>query len=711
MGASATSSPDNGRPLRLAILWHQHQPYYKTDGEYLLPWTRLHGTKDYLEMATALERFPGIRATINVVPSLLLQLRDYTENGAVDSVLRLSRVPAADLNDDDKRYMLRQFFLCNVDRMVLPYPRYRELYRASQEVGAEPSQEGLERFTERDWRDLQVWYVLTWVGEYSRENEPFAGLLRKGSDFTEEEKHALLEASIGILAEVIPTYRRLAESGQVELSVTPFYHPILPLLCDSYSALEAMPNANLPERHIRWPEDAGSQIERGITFFRESLGHDPRGMWPSEGSVSTASLELIRAHGLQWAASDEEILRRTLGTAERPFSHCFPWRVGTPAGPIRMLFRDREMSDSIGFVYASWDPEDAAKDFVKKALDRRTKIIAEYGEAALGDAILPVILDGENCWEYYERNGRPFLEALYRELSNCEMLRTVTISEGIDEIPDRPSRALGRIASGSWIAGNFRIWIGHEEDNLAWDLLAEAREALVAARGHRAEEEIRRAYEEILMAQGSDWFWWYGDENTAANEDDFDRLFREHLRNVYTIIGQPSPDRLAEPIHRSDHAPSLTGSTGSISPSLTGRTDSSDEWAGAGCLPLKGHGGAMHRADITEACLLFGTDGTNLFLRYEPSGLPGPNDGVRIILKAERRVEVGCRQGQTFAYTDRSVRFSGISIVAGETVDIAINGSLLADEFSTAIEAAVELYDGSSVHERIPAEGTIELRT
>ncbi len=656
-------------------------------------------------MALTLEEFPDVHATINVVPSLLLQLRDYVEHNATDNVLRVSRIPASALSLDDKRFILSQFFLCNVDRMVLPYPRYRELFHTAQNQNSN----SLERFTDQDWLDLQVWYALTWVGEHSREKQVFQAALKKEANFTEEEKHVLLDESLKILAGIIPAYKRLADTGQVELSVTPFYHPILPILCDSFSALESTPNAALPEQRIAWPEDANLQIERGVAFFNEVIGHEPQGMWPSEGSVSTAALELIRQNGLSWTASDEEILRRTLGTAYSPISHCFPWRVQTPAGPIRMLFRDREISDAIGFVYASLDPETAAKDFIAKVLDRRDRIVAAHGEQGLQDAILPVILDGENCWEYYDENGRPFLRELYKQLSVNELIRPVTISEGLAEIPERSSRTLGRIAAGSWIGGNFKIWIGHEEDNLAWDLLADARALLVAARGRISEEQFHHAYEEILMAEGSDWFWWYGDENTAANEDDFDRLFREHIRNVYHIIGLPAPPRLDEPIHQTDHTPQIISQSEPILPAITGKHATAEEWRNAGHVTIKGHGGAMHRADITEARLLFGANGENLFLRYDPSTPLGPHSGVRILLKAERTIEVGVREGKSFAVGESSVPLAGIVININETMDVAMSTHLLADKFPENIEAAIELYDGPALQERIPAEGFVVL--
>ncbi|MBC8144158.1 MAG: glycoside hydrolase, partial [bacterium] len=302
------------QPLRVAFLWHQHQPYYKEGNTYLMPWTRLHATKDYYDMAAALEPFANLRQTFNVVPSLLVQLIDYAENGATDLVLELSRRPAAELTDVEKLGILRTFFLCNAQRMVLPYDRYRELHeRAGSRDDASALEAARSSFTEADWRDLQVWYNLTWIGEYSRHEEPIRTLLEKGRDFTESEKHGLLDASIAIVARVIPMYRAMMEAGRVDLSVTPYYHPILPILCDSDVARQALPDITLPEAHIAWPEDARVQVERAVSMYEHLFGRKPAGMWPSEGSVSDAALDIVMSSGLKWIATDEEILRRSLG--------------------------------------------------------------------------------------------------------------------------------------------------------------------------------------------------------------------------------------------------------------------------------------------------------------------------------------------------------------------------------------------------------------
>jgi alpha-amylase/alpha-mannosidase (GH57 family) len=702
------------QPLRVAILWHQHQPYYKHGNSYLLPWARLHATKDYYDIAAALERFPKVRQTINVVPSLLVQLIDYVENGASDMVLDLSRRGASELKPDEKITILRYFFLCNTERMILPYPRYADLYaRGCRSRDDVPALEAASAtFTTHDWLDLQVWYNLTWIGEYSRDEEPFKSLLAKGQGFTEDEKRALLDASLAIVAKVIPTYRRLMESGQVELSVTPFYHPILPILCDSYTALEAMPNAELPTHHINYPDDASVHIGRAIELFRERFGAEPHGMWPSEGSVSDQALALVRGAGLRWAATDEGVLRKTLGEGWSPLAKYFPYTLKSRSGPLWMVFRDHELSDAIGFVYSNWEPESAALDFYNRLIEIRSRIIQEGGGGRLAEAIVPVILDGENCWEYYIHNGRPFLEALYRLISESNELAATTIWEALADAPTRSERTIGRIYAGSWIGSNFKIWIGHEEDNRAWDALATAREKLMASRDGLDAATFARAMEEIYIAEGSDWFWWFGDENSSANQDDFDDLFRAHLREVYTLIGEEPPASLDEPIRRAGRRTAVHPPSGAITPTIDGLR-SSNEWADAGHFVVEQIGGAMHHADAFERRVWFGSDAANFYLRFDTPLPLASGTEIRLTLHGRRSVMLGFTPSsvEMAATIDESGRavISGLAAAIGETLEAAIPLSHLDGEGvpPESIGIVCEIFENGHQTERFPHQGEV----
>jgi alpha-amylase/alpha-mannosidase (GH57 family) len=668
-------------------------------------------------MAAALEPFPTVRQTINVVPSLLVQLIDYVENGATDLVLDLTLRPAAELTDEEKTTILRYFFLCNAERMILPYPRYAELYEKGRgdRENAAALRNIAATFSTQEWLDLQVWYNLTWIGEYSRADEPFASLLAKGGNFTEEEKRSLIEASKGIIAKVIPTYKRMMESGQLELSVTPFYHPILPLLCDSFTALEAMPNATLPEHHISYPEDARVHIDRAIELFRERFGTLPQGMWPSEGSVSDAALGLIREAGLQWAATDEGILRKTLGETWSPLAKYFPYTLKTRSGPLWLLFRDHELSDAIGFVYSNWDPAAAALDFYNRLIEIRTRIIQQYGADTLERTLVPVILDGENCWEFYERNGRPFLEALYKLFSESSEITTTTIKGALEGVrPDR-DRTLGRIFAGSWVGSNFKIWIGHEEDNTAWDALAEARAMLMEAKPGLSAGQFDAAMEEIYIAEGSDWFWWFGDENSTANQDDFDDLFRAHLRQVYTLIGKEPPAHLHTPIRRARHTPRVVPPVRPISPAIDGaRAD--HEWEGAGYFIVEQVGGAMHRADAFERRIWFGADSERFYVRFDTTMPIAEGAGIRLSLTGRETITLRFSSGTVAVEIttggNRETSLAGILVATGETLEAAIPLLYLRNPDGTpeSIGLACEIYEHGHQVERFPHQGEVKMR-
>ncbi len=703
----------SSKPLRLAILWHQHQPYYKVGSGYLLPWARLHATKDYYDMAALLDEYPRVRQTINVVPSLLDQLIDYSVNNAGDAVLDLTLRPAAELTPADHVAILRSFFLCNVDRMILPYERYAELYRRVGNVRVEPSVATViaATFNEQDWRDLQVWYVLTWIGEIARNRDPFRHLFAKGRDFTEEEKVQLVHASRQIIADVIPTWRRLMKGGQVELSVTPYYHPILPILCDSHVALEAMPNASLPGHPILYPDDARHQVASAIESYRAHFGSDPVGMWPSEGSVSDQALAIMTSEGIAWSASDEGILRRTLGEEWNPTAKYFPYLFKSRSGPIWMVFRDHDLSDAIGFVYATWNPEEAAADFYNRLVEIRNRIIQERGPQALSDAIVPVILDGENCWEYYDRNGLPFLRALYRLLSASNEIETVTIESVIRESRPSPERTRGRIFAGSWIGSNFKIWIGGDEDNAAWDALADARQVVISRADNAPSDVIERAMQEIYIAQGSDWFWWYGDENQSANQDDFDDLFRMHLRNAYELVGEAVPEKLFQPIRAGGRLPRVTPPRAPISPVIDGMTTSEAEWSTAGWFVMERVGGAMHHADVIERRFWYGADSTHLYVRFDTGG--GLRQGQKICLTVvgHRSILLHYTPGrmgvEVIADEIGFATIGDFAMTVGDTLEGAIPLSHLAEPNLSLSEIGVicEVFEGGHQTERFPTQG------
>ena len=573
---------------RVAILWHMHQPFYEdlVTGEHVLPWVRMHALKDYYGMVAMLRDYPAVRVTFNLVPSLLVQLDAFAGDRARDRSLALGLKPAADLDAADTEFVLANFFHAQRQRMIDPYPRYAELLARR---GDWPPPDGdtrpiVERFSMEDLRDLQVWQKLAWLDPLYLEHDPrVRALVARGRGFSEDDKALLRRIELEILNLVIPEYRDAAARGQIELSASPFYHPILPLLCDTDIYLRTHPDASKPRRRFAHAEDAGEQLTRAVACHERLFGRRPTGLWPSEGSVSDAMVPWVQRAGFSWMATDELILGRTLGIPltrdERGQLH-EPERLYTPyvvsAGGARVtcVFRDHVLSDLVGFTYARWPAGAAADDFVSRLLEAGRR----YGQrTGGGEALISVILDGENAWEHFDGGGRPFLGALYERLSQEPELRTVTMAEGCASATE----TLPGVFPGSWIDANFSIWIGHRDDQQAWSQLAEARSALEASAA--GPDAIALAREELLIAEGSDWFWWYGDDHSSAHDAEFDDLFRRHLRNAYARLGESAPDDLfvsnittgAAPCRPCPELQSL------IEPTLDGDETSYLEWLGA----------------------------------------------------------------------------------------------------------------------------------
>ncbi|MEW5995783.1 MAG: glycoside hydrolase family 57 protein, partial [Candidatus Zixiibacteriota bacterium] len=363
-------------------------------------------------------------------------------------------------------------------------------------------------FSSEEIRDLQVWSNLAWIDPAFRREEPIRSLFAKERHFTEEDKQALLDWQLTLIGRVISTYRLLFEAGKIDISFTPYYHPILPLLCDTNSALEGLPRLTLPKTRFRHPEDAEWHIVEAKKLFEKLFGCDMKGMWPSEGSVSEDAAELMIKHGVLWTATDEEILYRSLEKSGMKGSRRSPHAVFEYGGKLKVFFRDRALSDRIGFVYSSWDADKAVADFIGHLKRVRSLLVDR-----LDTAVVPIILDGENAWEYFPNDGREFLQGLYRRLDEDPTLRTVTMTQAAESHTAYPLPAL---YAGSWINSNFRIWVGHPEDNAAWGLLSTARETLVAFEKDHPDYDPRKleaAWRQVYIAEGSDWCWWYGDEH------------------------------------------------------------------------------------------------------------------------------------------------------------------------------------------------------
>ncbi len=596
-----------------------HQPYYKDPftGIYRLPWVRLHATKDYLDMIEILTDFPDIKQTFNLTPSLLEQIIDYTENNATDYFLELTRKKASELDVHEKEFILEKFFLANWDNMIKIFPRYNELLskRGIHFVKSDYKRI-LKNFNDVDFLDLQVLFNLCWIDPMFRDRDPFLSMLvQKGRNYSEEEKDILISKQFYIMKQIIPRYREMARKDQIELSVSPYYHPILPLLCDTDIARVSTPDARLPQKKFRFPEDAEAQVKMSIEFFEKTFGYTPNGMWPSEGSVSEDVVKIISKLGIKWIATDEDVLSLSLdkkirdpsGNIIEPSLLYKPYNFEN----LSIVFRDHILSDLIGFVYSTWDAKKAAEDFINRLLKIREDLPKDK------PYLVSIILDGENAWEYYKNDGHDFLRHLYDGISKEKRLKTITISQFIMQFDK--GEPLKKLHPGSWINANFNIWIGHEEDNTAWDYLTEAREKIEFLKKTYPEKDLTQAFKSIYIAEGSDWNWWYGDEHITENQEEFDELFRSNLMKVYKDTEIDIPSHLLMPVLKEERSVSPSVNIrGFIYPKIDGLVTSYYEWYQGAHIDVKKLGGSMHKAESILSTLYYGFNKDKLFLRLDP---------------------------------------------------------------------------------------------
>jgi alpha-amylase/alpha-mannosidase (GH57 family) len=608
--------------LRVILLWHQHQPFYKdlVTGEYRLPWVRLHALKDYYGMVKLLDEFPNVHQNFNLVPSLMIQIQDYAAGTAQDPFLSVAAKPAKDLSVEERRFALQYLFQANPQNLIGRYPRYRELWERFRENGNNP--ERAERyFQPQDFTDLQVLSQIAWFDEFFLEEKDIAALVAKGRNYSLGDQKFVIARERELIGKVLPAHAEAAKKGSIEISATPFYHPILPLVCDTNAGAASSPGLPLPQNRFRHPEDAREQLKRALDLHEQVFGLRPKGVWPSEGSVSEEVLAIAHNLGVQWMATDEGVLGRSSGAffardgggrlpanlAEKLYN-IHRYENGSTA--MHLVFRDHTISDLIGFVYSGMPPADAARHLIGNIKDAARPVLDEGR-----DAVVSIILDGENAWEYYPKSGREFLRRFYDELQRDSGVEAVTISEAIARHKD-----FGKLTSlvpGSWINANFNVWIGAPEDNRAWDYLHQAREFYAQSAARAGEEQRKLAFDEILIAEGSDWNWWYGPEHHSANDRDFDELYRKHLSNVYQALGATAPDYLAQPITGAEVRPSVVQQTAYIHPRITGDKVRYFEWMGAAAYTADHRAGSMHGKQFLLDAVYAGIDATHLYGRLD----------------------------------------------------------------------------------------------
>jgi alpha-amylase/alpha-mannosidase (GH57 family) len=605
-------------PLHVAFLWHMHQPDYVDPGRgsALMPWVRLHATKGYLDMIWLADQYPGFHCTFNLTPVLVKQIRQLANGEVRDVWQELAAAAPETLTAAQKANVLEHFFQANWENMIKPFPRYWSLL---QKRGLNTAKIDLEQvarsFSDAELRDVQVWFNLTWFGYAAQRLYPqVAELKRKGGGFTEEDKRLVLDQQRDVLKNVLSYYKALAQRGQIELSTSPFYHPILPLVYHTEFARRCMPGRELPPPFSH-PEDARAQLAQARELHAEVFGAAPHGVWPSEGSVCPELIPILEELGYEWFATDEEILWRSLAVVYPGMNldrnMLFQgWRAQYGDASACLAFRERGLSDYVGFTAARNDPHRAAEFMV----GQMEQIARGTHEA---DGLCAVILDGENAWENFADGGEAFLREVYQRLSGHSALTTTTMHDYFTKHP--PRATLSTLHTGSWIRGDFDIWIGDPEENRGWELLGRTRDFLRArAEGHEiAPEALQKALQEIYAAEGSDWFWWYGGDFVTDNDLIFDELFRAHLQHVYRLCGAAVPDVLKTTICRSEVAREARKPTDLVTPVIDGLMTSYYEWASAGVYEAGRGMGAMYRSERCVEAVYFGCDLTTFYLRVD----------------------------------------------------------------------------------------------
>lgn len=551
--------------LNVVIYWHMHQPEYRDlrNGEYHLPWTYLHTIKDYVEMVAHLENNEQARAVVNFAPVLLEQIDDYAQQlegylnhgrALRDPLLSALAEPVISLDNENRVHIIKACLRANKQRLVDRFPVFKTLAQMAED--ALERQDVLVYYSEHFFADLLVWYHLAWTAETVRKTDSrIKELMKKAQHFSVHDRHLLVEVISELIGSVIERYRKLAEAGRIELSMTPYAHPIVPLLLDINSARQALPEVELPlaNKYPGGQERSRWQLEKGIAVFKHYFGFGPKGCWPSEGSISAATIELMSEMGIRWLASGETVLRNSLKKSSVTPDQCIHQAYQYGSAKTACFFRDDGLSDSIGFKYSDWHADDAVANLVHNLEAIAGSCVDKPG------AIVSIILDGENAWEYYPENGYYFITALYEQLSQHEKFELTTYSKYLDGCDER--KLLSEITAGSWVYGTFSTWIGEKDKNRAWDMLVDAKNVYdrVVSEGRLTGEKLRVAEMQLATCESSDWFWWFGEHNAAESVAAFDEQYRLHLSNLYQLLNVEPPEYLASAFSFGSGSPAMGG--------------------------------------------------------------------------------------------------------------------------------------------------------
>ncbi len=576
------SKPDQDL-LYVNITWHQHQPLYYKDanGVYTRPWVRVHATKDYLDMAEKVAQFEDLRVTFNFTPSLIRQLNDIAE-GAKDLYWVLSEKPVNSLTEPEKRFILERFFDVNWTNIIAKYPRYQELLDKRGGSDQESLASALGVFTEQDFLDLQIWFNLAWFDPIYLAEQPLVDLVEKGESFSERDKDILFTEVLSLVQKVLPYHKELQDAGQIEVTITPYAHPILPLIYDNQLTLVGNPSAEMPNLPFAYPQDAQKHLTLSVAMYEDTFGRDVRGLWPGEGAVAQEIVPMVAESGFKFMQTGEPVLAKSLGidsfsrNAQEMVNEgdalYRPYYVSDQVGTqVAVFFRDWTLSDNIGFVYTGMTGEVGARDLINRLEAIQAGFVENQVE---GPHIVSIIVDGENAWEHYPNDGNDFLNGLYRMLTESEVLKTVTPSEYLEMFPNQ--RYLDALFPGAWFSPNYDTWIGETEEAIAWDYLAQTRDFLS---DYEREENtvdpdaLEEAFDFMYLAEGSDWFWWFGDDQDSGQDSYFDEAFRALLAGVYESLGESVPQFIRVPIIQAQAVPATRPFGGVSTPVIDGEDD------------------------------------------------------------------------------------------------------------------------------------------
>ena len=603
----------NTQKLSLAIYWHMHQPVYELEGTYLMPWVRLHAVKDYLDMALFLEKFPKLKLNFNIVPALVDAIIDYTENGLTDIHAELSASDAENLTEEEKAFVLNNFFSSKFETMIYRSENYKNLYqkRFSKDIAI------LEDFSAQEISDLMALFNLVWIDPIHYERYPrLKELWDKQYNYTKEDRLEILDIHLQIMREIIPTYKKYINEGRIELTTSPYYHAILPILADMKSSVKnTLTTEGLPAS-LDMLDDAKLQIKKGLERIEEIFGIRPKGIWPPELCLGPKTLNLLAKEGIEWTISDEGVLANSInfdfvrdfkGNLDDPYHLLKVYNYETKDSQINIIFRDRSIPHLINFEYAGINPQMAAGDLYDKIKLIQNKLVVSPDKTHL----LTIALDCENCWENYQNDGIEFLEHFYNSIENDETLDSVLISNYIKK--DEHKKSLKKIHSGSWIDQTFQFWIGESEKNKAWAYLKKTKDDFDEyAKSHKADYKLNLAKRELLIAEGSDWFWWYGEPNYSGQDFIFDYMYRERLKNVYLALGIEYPEYLDKTLITAVEVP-FKHPQRNITPRMDGLYKSVDDWYNSGSISMLD--GPVFRENKIVDKINFGCDKDNIYFR------------------------------------------------------------------------------------------------